>query len=145
MDIYTDGGCDRNGRADALGAWAFVTADGHEDCGADQNSTNNRAELLAVIHALRYAASKGCQRVTIYTDSQVTMLCALGRYRRKANRDLWAQYDAAKGSMSVEFRWVKGHSGIPGNERADELCSMVLADAEPSPEVAHLRAIANGN
>jgi len=86
MQIHTDGGCDRNGQPDALGAWAFVADDGHEACDIERDTTNNRVELLAVIRALEYARSKGAADVTIVTDSQVTMLCALGKWKRRATQ-----------------------------------------------------------
>ena len=86
MQIHTDGGCDRNGQPDALCAWAFVADDGHEACDIERDTTNNRVELLAVIRALEYARSKGAADVTIVTDSQVTMLCALGKWKRRATQ-----------------------------------------------------------
>lgn len=142
MKIYTDGGCDRNGHPDAIGAWAFVASDGHEDFGAGESgTTNNRMELLAVIKALLYAKAQHAPRVTIYSDSQMTMLCAIGRWKRRANLDLWDQFRQAVGGMQAKFVWVRGHSGVAGNERADELCSMVMADMAPAPEIAHLRSI----
>jgi ribonuclease HI len=145
MDIYTDGGCERNGQSDAIGAWAFVASDGYEDCAVERCTTNNRMELLAVIRAIQYAKERGVRQVTIHTDSQMTMLCALGRWKRRANLDLWEDYERTCAGLKVGFRWVRGHSGVPGNERADELCSIAMQElVEPPPEVAHLRSILRG-
>lgn len=145
MNIYTDGGCDRNGQADAVGAWAIVASDGHEDCGAVRGTTSNRMELTAIIKAIEYAKGCGVSAVTIYTDSQITQMCAMGKWKRRANTDLWAEYEIARHGLSVTVQWVRGHSGIAGNERADELCCMALADATEEPaEVGHLRNIMAG-
>lgn len=144
MILHTDGGCDRNGHPDACGAWAFVASNGHEQCGVEHGTTNNRMELQALIEALHYAKAEGVAAVTIYTDSQLTQLCAMGRWKRRANRDLWQTYDQARAGLSVTIKWVRGHSGNAGNERADELCSMAIANAAPSPEAEHMRAILAG-
>jgi ribonuclease HI len=142
MEIHTDGGCERNGQADAVGAWAFVASDGHEESGVEFNTTNNRTELLAVINAVHYAKARGHRAVTIYTDSQLTQLCAIGRWKRKANRDLWQAYDAASSGMSINLQWVRGHSGNAGNERADELCGIAIAGAmQDTSEAQHMRSI----
>ena len=123
MNIHTDGGCINNGHPDAFGAWAFVCEDGFESSGFVEKTTNNRTELQAVIEALKYAASKryDCK---IFTDSDLTVKCATGVWRRKKNRDLWAIYASLHVVHSIE--WVRGHNGDPGNERADELCRLAM-------------------
>jgi len=127
VKIWTDGGCLNNGTPEAIGAWAFVTEDGFESSGQLFGSTNNRAELQAVIEALRYARSLGkFAGVEIYTDSQLTQFCAQGKWRRRANLDLWANFDSAARGMRAQFHWVKAHSGIPQNERADQLCTIEI-------------------
>lgn len=143
MRIWTDGGCIGNGQADAIGAWAFVSEDGHESSGRLENTTNNRAELQGIIEGMSYAYRHGARKVTIYTDSLLCVKCGLSLWKRRANLDLWAAFqELQREFVGVELFWVKGHSGIPENERADELCSIAMAGAEPSLEVAHLRSIA---
>ena len=85
MKLWTDGGCTNNGKPDAIGSWAFVCEDGFEDYGRVENTTNNRTELLAVIKALQYAASKGYSDVMVMSDSQLTIRCAQGLWKRNPN------------------------------------------------------------
>ena len=137
MNIYTDGSCIDNGAADAVGAWAFVVEGGPEKSGPLRNTTNNRSELQAIIEAVSWANAHDVWPVTILTDSQLCVNCALGRWKRKANLDLWADYEKARAGRSVAFQWVRGHSGVPLNERADELCAMEIlrmADDDPQHE-----------
>lgn len=119
LTIYTDGGCIDNGKKDAVGAWAFTSSDGAEQSGILFNTTSNRCELWAVIEAIRYADSK-CLPVTIYSDSNITVNCGNKDWKRKKNHDLWALLDSIKTKRHT-LVWVKGHSGVEGNERADRL------------------------
>lgn len=145
MKIWTDGGCRGNGDADALGAWAFVAEDGHEEFGAVENTTNNRTELQAIINAIRYAVGNRHQAVTIYTDSQLCINCATGKWRQKKNTDLWRDYALTKRGVSVSFVWVRGHSGDPRNERCDRLCCDAMDDfmsaSADADALRHLRSI----
>ena len=124
LEIYTDGGCVDNGKKDAIGAWAFTASDGAEQSGVLFNTTSNRCELWAVIEAIRYADSK-CLPVTIYSDSNITVNCGNKEWKRKSNLDLWTILDSIKTKRHT-LKWVKGHSGIEGNEKADKLCRNLL-------------------
>lgn len=108
--------------------------------GGETETTNNRMELLAAIEAL--CALSRPARVTLYTDSTyvkngITQWIANWRRRgwrtsaRKPvkNQDLWQALDAATQRHDVHWRWVKGHSGDPGNERADALANIGLESA----------------
>ena len=134
VDIYTDGACKGNpgpGGWGALLSWA-----GHERelFGGEAATTNNRMELMAVIRALE--ALKRSMRAVVHTDSQyvhrgITEWLPGWKARgwktadRKPvkNADLWRELDALVAQHSVEWRWVKGHAGHPGNERADALAN----------------------
>jgi ribonuclease HI len=102
--------------------------------GGDASTTNNRMELTAVIEAL--AALKRRCRVTIHTDSQyvrngITEWIHNWKARdwRTADRkpvknvDLWRRLDALREQHDVHWRWVRGHAGDPGNEKADALAN----------------------
>jgi ribonuclease HI len=102
--------------------------------GGEAHTTNNRMEMMSVIEAL--GALKGPCRVVLYTDSSyvqkgitewITGWKARGwRTADKKpvkNEDLWRALDAAAARHKVEWRWVKGHAGDPGNERADALAN----------------------
>ncbi len=132
VEIYTDGACSGN---PGPGGWgALLRFNGHEKemCGGEDDTTNNRMEMMAVIKALE-ALTKPSQ-VKIYTDSKYVMdgitkwiegWKARGwktaAKKPVKNKDLWQEIDLAVGKHSVEFEWVKGHAGHPDNERADEL------------------------
>ena len=132
VEIHTDGACRGN---PGPGGWgAILNYDGTEKClsGAEAETTNNRMELLAAIHGLE-ALKRGC-KVRLVTDSQyvrngITQWMANWKRNnwRTANRapvknvDLWKRLDVAAAQHEVHWVWVKGHSGHPGNERADEL------------------------
>ena len=134
--IYTDGACEPNpGR----GGWAFVVyRDGmeiHFECGGDIRSTNNVMEMTAVIKALEWLLRDGSGvRGRVLSDSQyVVKGCNEWRHgwRKRGwkrsggesikNYDLWKRLDGLLMLVPIKLEWVKGHAGILGNERADEL------------------------
>lgn len=138
VEIWTDGACKGN---PGIGGWGALLRRGkHEKelFGGEPLTTNNRMEMMAVIEALR-ALKKPC-RVIIHTDStyvQKGMTEWLPRWKarqwRKADRkpvlnaDLWRLLDELVSAHQVQWRWVKGHAGDPGNERADGLANRGVA------------------
>jgi ribonuclease HI len=136
VQIYTDGACKGN---PGPGGWGAVLLSGgteKELFGGEMGSTNNRMELTAVIEALT-ALKRPCQ-VTLYLDSEyvrkgITEWVAGWKVRgwRTAakqpvkNVDLWQRLDHLVGTAGhiIEWRWVRGHSGDAGNERADMLAN----------------------
>lgn len=139
--IYTDGGCWGN---PGVGAWAAVLRSGKhvkELSGGEMATTNNRMELKAAIHALK-ALTKPCA-VALHTDSQyvrngITQWLAGWKKNgwktkdKKAvkNADLWQALDEACEAHQIEWRWVKGHAGVPDNERCDELANLKMAEVK---------------
>lgn len=132
VEIHTDGSCLGN---PGPGGWAVVLRyQGRERelSGGEALTTNNRMELMGAIMALE-ALSEPC-RIVLHTDSQyvrqgITEWMA-NWVRRNwktsggdpvKNRDLWERLHAANQRHKVEWRWVKGHSGNPDNERVDVL------------------------
>ncbi len=135
IEIYSDGACKGNpGR----GGWGALMSSGthrKELFGGELETTNNRMELTAVIESLRVL--KKPSAVRIYTDSQYVkkgvqewMAGWKARGWRTAdkkpvkNLDLWLALEPLLALHEIEWRWVKGHSGNPGNERADELANL---------------------
>jgi ribonuclease HI len=134
VEAFTDGACRGN---PGPGGWGVVLRAGtrvKELSGGERATTNNRMELKAAIEALG-ALRKPC-RVDLYTDSQyvrsgITEWLPAWRARgwRTAdkkpvkNQDLWEALDALAAKHEVTWHWVKGHSGHPENERADELAN----------------------
>ncbi|MGH8303750.1 MAG: ribonuclease HI [Steroidobacteraceae bacterium] len=137
VDIYTDGACRGN---PGPGGWAALLMLGgreRELSGSEALTTNNRMELTAVIRALE--ALKRPVHARVYTDSEYVRRGILewikawkargwltaGRKPVK-NQDLWQQLDELAAGHSIEWHWVPGHAGVPGNERVDRLANQAI-------------------
>ena len=142
--IYTDGACRGNPGPGGWGAWLRSGAHEKELFGGERLTTNNRMELTAVIEAL--ASLKRRCSVVLYTDSEyvrngITTWIHGWKSRdwktadRKPvkNVDLWQRLDQLRASHDVDWRWVKGHAGDPGNERADQLANRGVDAAINAP------------
>ena len=130
--IYSDGACSGN---PGPGGWgALLRYKGHERelAGGEAHTTNNRMELMAAIMGLE-TLSEPCN-ITLFTDSQYVrqgitewMPSWVRRNWKTAggdqvkNRDLWERLHEATQRHQIDWRWVKGHSGDPDNERVDQL------------------------
>ena len=134
IDIWTDGACRGN---PGPGGWGALLRSGtheRELHGGAAGTTNNRMELTAVIEAL--AAVKRPSRVVIHTDSQYVKRGItewLAQWQQRGwktstnkpvkNVDLWQRLAAQAARHQIEWRWVPGHAGVEGNERADALAN----------------------
>ncbi len=136
ITIYTDGACKGN---PGPGGWGALLQSGEtvkELFGGEKETTNNRMEMMAVIEALK-ALKRPC-KVTLHLDSKYVLQGItewLPGWKAKGwktaakqpvkNVDLWQALDALvhTGGHEIEWRWVKGHAGDPGNERADALAN----------------------
>jgi len=140
--IYTDGACKGNPGPGGWGVLLRSEAAVKELYGGEAQTTNNRMELTAVIQALQ-ALKRPC-RVTLWLDSEYVRKGItewLPGWKAKGwktaarqpvkNVDLWQQLDALvqQGGHAIDWRWVKGHAGDPGNERADALANLGVAQA----------------
>lgn len=136
VQIYTDGACKGNPGPGGWGAWLKSGATEKELFGGELNTTNNRMELQAVIEGLG-ALKRPC-KVVLYLDSQYVRMGItewIRGWKAKGwltstkqpvkNVELWKQLDklVSEGGHQIEWRWVKGHSGDVGNERADMLAN----------------------
>jgi ribonuclease HI len=134
VQIYTDGACKGNPGPGGWGALLIYGEHRKELCGGEKLTTNNRMEMTAVIEAL--AALKGPSEVILHTDSTYVMKgitewihAWIKRGWKTAdkkpvkNADLWQLLQAQVQRHQVQWRWVKGHAGDPGNERADQLAN----------------------
>lgn len=134
VQIFTDGACKGN---PGVGGWGVLLVTGEqrkELCGGEVATTNNRMELMAVISALR-SLKQQC-RVDLYADSQYVlkgMTEWMAGWKKRGwrsstnapvkNIDLWQQLDELAEQHDIQWIWVKGHAGHPGNERADALAN----------------------
>ena len=134
VEIYTDGACRGNPGPGGWGVW--MIAGGHEKelFGGDADTTNNRMELMAVIEALR-ALKRPC-KVVLHTDSQYVQKGIsewIHKWKARGwrtadkklvkNVDLWIELDQARAQHDIDWRWIKGHAGHEGNEKADQLAN----------------------
>lgn len=134
VEIYTDGACRGNPGPGGWGVW--MIAGGHEKelFGGDADTTNNRMELMAVIEALR-ALKRPC-KVVLHTDSQYVQKGIsewIHKWKARGwrtadkklvkNVDLWMELDQARAQHEIDWRWIKGHAGHEGNEKADQLAN----------------------
>lgn len=132
VDIHTDGACLGNPGPGGWGVLLHWCGVERELSGGEADTTNNRMELMAAIAALE-SLREPCE-VILHTDSQYVRQGILewmsGWIRRGwktaggapvKNRDLWERLHQAAARHQVDWRWVKGHSGDPGNERVDQL------------------------
>jgi ribonuclease HI len=134
VEIYADGACKGN---PGVGGWGVLLLSGgksRELHGGEAATTNNRMEMTAVIRALE--ALPAGSRVRIHTDSQYVQLGIsqwIHAWKKRGwrtadkkpvkNEDLWRRIEELAGQHVVEWLWVRGHDGNPGNERADELAN----------------------
>ena len=134
VEIWTDGACKGNPGPGGWGAWLKSGDHEKELFGGEPRTTNNRMELTAVIEALA-SLKKRC-RVELHTDSQYVQLGItewLPNWVRRGwktadrkpvkNAELWQRLHTLSLQHDVRWRWVRGHAGIAGNERADQLAN----------------------
>ena len=142
VEIYTDGACKGNPGPGGWGALLKSEQAQKELFGGELSTTNNRMEMMAVIEALS-ALKRPCQ-VRLHVDSQYVlkgMTEWLPGWKARGwktaakapvkNVDLWQRMDALvnSGEHQIEWHWVRGHNGDPGNERADQLANQGVAMA----------------
>lgn len=137
--IYTDGACKGNPGPGGWGALLVYKGVEKELWGGDPNTTNNRMELMAAIAGL-IALTRPCS-VKLVTDSQYVMKGIqewLPNWKKRGwktaakepvkNADLWQKLDEEVNRHQVSWQWVRGHTGHPGNERADQLANRGVDD-----------------
>jgi len=134
VEIFSDGACKGNPGPGGWGALLRYGTAEKELWGGEPVTTNNRMELMAVIQALE-SLKRPC-RVRVTTDSQYVkqgVTSWMARWKRNGwrtaerqpvkNRDLWERLDQAVSRHELQWRWVRGHTGHPENERADQLAN----------------------
>ncbi|BCG63336.1 MAG: ribonuclease HI [Methyloprofundus sp.] len=134
VEIYTDGACRGNPGPGGWGAWLQYAVAEKEICGGEPETTNNRMELMAAIQALEVL--KHPCKVKLYSDSKYVLQGItewMANWKKRGwktaakkpvkNEDLWRRLDTAMQKHQIEWVWVKGHAGIFGNEKADQLAN----------------------
>ncbi|WP_245566811.1 ribonuclease HI [Jonesia quinghaiensis] len=134
VHMWTDGACKGNPGIGGWGVWMTAGEHSKELFGGEAQTTNNRMELLAVIEGLT-TLKRPCT-VVLHVDSTYVMkgiTTWIHGWKRNGwrtadkkpvkNADLWRQLDEQVAKHHITWQWVKGHSGDPGNEKADELAN----------------------
>jgi ribonuclease HI len=135
IEIYTDGACRGNPGVGGWGVIIHYLDTSKELFGGSHETTNNQMEMQAVIEGLK-ALKEPCN-ITLYTDSKYVMDgitnwihgwkqndWKTANKKPVKNKELWQELDGLVSKHNIEWKWVKGHAGIPGNERADELANL---------------------
>ncbi len=143
IEIYTDGACRGN---PGPGGWGALMRSGKHErelWGGEAHTTNNRMEMTAVIESLK--ALKQPSEVVLTTDSQYVRKGItewIEGWKRKnwqtaarkpvKNVDLWKEIDDLASQHTIEWRWVKGHSGHAENEKVDDLANRGIDELKSS-------------
>lgn len=141
LTIYTDGACSGN---PGPGGWGVLLQYGNKEKtlkGGDPNTTNNRMEMMAAIKAIEAVNKTYTGEIILWTDSTYVMKGItewIHGWKKKnwiksdkkpvVNTDLWKVLDNLNSQKNIQWNWVKGHAGVEGNERADELARQGLEE-----------------
>ena len=136
IKVYTDGACKGNPGPGGWGVYIQSNVDEKELYGGNPETTNNQMEMQAALEALKHLKDED-EVIELYTDSNYlrqgitewihkwkTNKWKTAAKKPVANRDLWIEISDLNEKMNVQWNWVKGHAGDPGNERADELANI---------------------
>ena len=136
IKVYTDGACKGNPGPGGWGVYIQSNVDEKELYGGSPETTNNQMEMQAALEALKHLKDED-EVIELYTDSNYLRQGItewIHKWKKNnwktaakkpvANRDLWIEISDLNEKMNVQWNWVKGHAGDPGNERADELANI---------------------
>jgi ribonuclease HI len=153
ITVYTDGSALGNPGPGGYGIVLMAGKHRKELSGGFRKTTNNRMELLAVIIALETLKNPGSQ-VVIYSDSSY-VVDAVEKgwvfnwvkkgFKNKKNPDLWRRFLEIYPKHKVQLKWVKGHAGIPENERCDRLAVEAAQQSNLPPDEAYEKSVQNDN
>ena len=136
IKVYTDGACRGNPGPGGWGVYIQLNDEEKDLYGGNPETTNNQMEMQAALEALKHLKDKD-EVIELYTDSNYLRQGItewIHKWKKNnwrtaakkpvANRDLWIEISDLDEKMNVQWNWVKGHAGDPGNERADQLANL---------------------
>ena len=148
LTIYTDGACSGN---PGPGGWGVLLQYGDKEKtlkGGDPKTTNNRMEMMAAIKAIESVNKTYTAEIILWTDSTYVMKGItewIHGWKKKnwvksdkkpvVNTDLWKVLDNLNSKRNIQWNWVKGHAGVAGNERADELARQGLEEMRSANKI----------
>ena len=130
ITLYVDGACRGNPGLGGWGAYIITESEKHKIYGGEAETTNNRMELTAAIEGIKFCPNDA--KLIIWTDSKYVKQGItewIHGWKKKnwkdvKNPDLWKLLDATCQGREIEWNWIKGHAGHPGNEMADQLANL---------------------
>ena len=129
ITLYVDGACKGNPGLGGWGAYIITETAEHKLCGGEVETTNNRMELTAAIEGIAFCPTN--VKLIVWTDSNYVKRGItewIQGWKKKnwkdvKNPDLWKKLDQTCQGRDIEWNWIKGHAGHPGNEMADQLAN----------------------
>ena len=130
ITLYVDGACKGNPGPGGWGAFVITETEEHKLCGGERDTTNNRMELSAAIEGIAFCPTDA--KLIMWTDSNYVKRGItewIEGWKKKnwkdvKNPDLWKKLDQTCKGREIEWNWIKGHAGHPGNEMADQLANL---------------------
>ena len=122
IHVYTDGACTGNPGNGGWGVYIELNNESVKLSGSEESTTNNRMELKAVIEALKYVM----QGIQEWIKNWKINNWKTSQKKPVKNKELWQELDELVSNRTIEWQWVKGHSGDFGNEMADKLATSAI-------------------
>lgn len=126
IKVYTDGSCLGN---PGPGGWAAIIIDGSEEeiSGSEKDTTNNRMEMMAIIEALKFIKKKYPKealqklKINFFIDSNLVVQTLTSGWKKKKNKDLWAEIEKLSAWLNITWQWVKAHHEDKYNLKVDKI------------------------
>ena len=135
IKIYTDGSCLGNPGPGGWGAVIIINGEETEIAGAEKDTTNNRMEMTAIIEALKHIRDKKLEKekIDFFIDSNLVVQTLTSGWKKKKNKDLWAEIEKLSAWMNITWQWVKAHHEDDYNIRADHLAVSKAKEISKQP------------
>jgi len=135
IKIYTDGSCLGNPGPGGWAAVIIINGKETEIAGGEKETTNNRMEMMAIIEALKYIRQNKLEKekIDFFIDSNLVVQTLTSGWKKKKNKDLWAEIEKLSAWMNITWQWVKAHHEDDHNIRADQLAVSEAKEISKQP------------